>query len=118
MMQSTSYSTPLATTPAWLGDALDALAVGVDEVGAGLVVGLQVLVVEAGPLAELAVPGLQVLGRVGSSTICVDPPADLLHLLEVGVLEGAIILSGVQSSGGSAMILLADRAGRGPSSRP
>ena len=49
---------------ALLGDPLDALAVGVDQVRAGLVEGLQVFVVEAGPLAELAVPGLQLLGRL------------------------------------------------------
>ena len=61
MMQSTSYSVPATTTPC-LGDPLDALAVGVDQVRAGLVVGLQVLVVEAGPLAQLAVPGLELLG--------------------------------------------------------
>ena len=50
---------------AGLVDALDALAVGVDEVRARLVVRLQVLVVEARPLAELAVPGLQRLGGRG-----------------------------------------------------
>ena len=61
-MQSTSYSTP-GDHDAGLGDALDALAVGVDEVRAGLVVGLQVLVVEARPLAQLAVPRLEVLRR-------------------------------------------------------
>ena len=47
---------------AGLVDALDALAVGVDEVGARLVVGLEVLVVEARALAQLAVPGLERLG--------------------------------------------------------
>jgi hypothetical protein len=42
------------------------------------VVGLQVLVVEAGPLAELAVPGLEGFGgRPGPATIGVDPGADL-----------------------------------------
>src|SRR5690606_5923637 len=44
-----------------LGDPLHALAVGVDEVRGGLVERLQVLVVEARPLAELAVPGLELL---------------------------------------------------------
>ena len=45
-----------------LGDALDAPAVGVDERDVRAVERLQVLVVEAGPLAELAVVGLQRLG--------------------------------------------------------
>src|SRR6202041_3209223 len=54
-----------ASDHAFLGDPLDALAVGVDQVRAGLVEGLQVFVVEAGALAELAVPGLQPLGGLG-----------------------------------------------------
>ena len=86
-MQSTSYSLP-ADHHAGLGDALHALAVGVDEVGAGLVERLQVLVVEAGPLAELPVPRLEALGRVRVLDDRVDPGPDLLHLLEVGVLVG------------------------------
>ena len=45
-----------------LGDALDALAVRVDERDVRAVEGVEVLVVEAGPLAELAVVGLQRLG--------------------------------------------------------
>ncbi len=47
---------------AGLVDALDALAAGVDEMGGRLVVGLEVLVVEAGPLAQLAIPGLERFG--------------------------------------------------------
>jgi len=43
---------------------------------------------EAGPLAELAVPGLEVLGRLRVADDGIHPGADLLHLLEVGVLEG------------------------------
>ena len=66
---------------------LDALAVGVDEVRARLVERLQVLVVEARPLAQLAVPGLQLLRGLGVLDDRVDAGADLLHLLEVGVLE-------------------------------
>ena len=53
----------LAVGPhAGLVDALHPLAIGVDQVGARLVVGVEVLVVEAGPLAQLAVPGLERLG--------------------------------------------------------
>src|SRR3712207_6014586 len=55
---------PAARHHGRLGYALDALAVGVDEVRAGLVEGLQVLVVEARPLAQLAVPRLEVGGRL------------------------------------------------------
>ena len=44
-------------------DALDAAALGVDERDVVAVEGLEVLVVEAGALAELPVPGLQRRGR-------------------------------------------------------
>ena len=47
---------------AGLVDAFDTAAVGVDEVGTGLVERLEVFVVEARPLAQLAVPRLQRLG--------------------------------------------------------
>ncbi len=52
----------VADPHAGLVDPLDTLAVGVDEVGARVVERLEVLVVEARPLAELAVPGLERLG--------------------------------------------------------
>ena len=86
MMQSTGYSTPATTTPA-VGDPLDALAVGVDEVDRRQVERVEVLVVEAGPLAQLPVPGLQLGGGVRVGDDRVDPRPDLAHLLEVGVLE-------------------------------
>ena len=60
----------LAVGPhAGLVDALDALAVGVDQVRVRLVVGVEVLVVEARPLAQLAVPRLERLGGRPSATI-------------------------------------------------
>ena len=49
--------------------------------------GLQVGIVEAWPLAELAVPGLEVLRRRRIADDRVDAGADLLHLLVIGVLE-------------------------------
>ena len=51
MMQSTSYSRP-AGDHAGRGDPRHALAVRVDQVRVRVVEGLQVLVVEAGPLAQ------------------------------------------------------------------
>lgn len=42
-------------------------AVGVDEVAGGHIVGLQVLVMKAGPLAELVIPGLE--GSGGSRVL-------------------------------------------------
>ena len=64
------------------------LAVGVDEVRPRLVERLQVLVVEARPLAELAVPGLEAAARSpGPRTTSSTRRSDLLHLLEVGLLE-------------------------------
>ncbi len=71
-----------------LVDALDALAVGVDQMDVRVVVRLQVLVVEAGPLAQLAVPGLERLGDVRVGDDLVDAPTDLLHLLVVAVVVG------------------------------
>ncbi len=72
-----------------LVDALDALSPGVDQVAAGLVVGVEVLVVEAGALAQLAVPGLERLGRGGVAHDGLDPRPDLGHLVVVAVLVGA-----------------------------
>src|SRR5581483_7820169 len=55
---------------------------------AGFVERLQVLVVEAGALAQLPVPGLQRVSRRAVVDDGLDPGPDLLHLLEVGVFEG------------------------------
>ena len=68
-------------------EPIDALAVGVDQGDVGPVEGLQVLVVETGALAELAVPGFERLGGGGIGDELVDPAADLFHLLEVGQFE-------------------------------
>ena len=70
------------------GDLLDSPAVGVDEGDVGTVERLQVLVVEAGPLAEVAVPRLERLGggRIGHDRI--DARPDLFHLGEVGQFGG------------------------------
>ena len=62
-------------------------AVGVDERDVRAVERVEVLVVEARPLAELAVVRLQRLGRVRVVDDRVDAGADLLHLLEVGELD-------------------------------
>ena len=70
-----------------LGDPLDALAVGVHQLDRRPVEGLQVFVVEAGPLAELAVPGLQGLGRGRVLDHRLGPGADALHGGEVGDLH-------------------------------
>src|SRR5207244_12825519 len=72
-----------------LGDALDALPVGVDELGRRQVERLEVLVVKAGALTELAIPRLELLRGRRVADDRVDAHADLLHLLEVGVLERA-----------------------------
>src|ERR1700759_1922244 len=79
---------PAGRDHAGLGDPLDPLAVRVDQVGVRVVEGLQVLVVEARPLAQLAVPGLELArdGRIPHDGV--GSGADLLHLLEVGLLVG------------------------------
>ena len=73
---------------AGLGDPLDALAVGVHQMDGGGVEGLQIGVMKAGPLAQLPVPGLQMIGgrRVGHDLV--DPCADLVHFGEVGIFVG------------------------------
>jgi len=70
-----------------LGDALHAPPVRVDERDVRTVERLQVVVVEARPLAELAVPRLERVGGRGVLHDRVDARADLLHLQEVGGLE-------------------------------
>src|SRR5215475_13686925 len=70
-----------------LTDPLDALAVGVDETDRRQVESVEVLVVEARALAELAVPRLELLCGAGVLDDRVDPGTDLAHLLEVRVLE-------------------------------
>src|SRR5215469_11959454 len=79
---------PAGDDHAGLGDPLYALAVRVDQVGVRVVEGLQVLVVEAGPLAQLAVPGLELARGIRIPHDGLGAGADLLHLLEVGFLVG------------------------------
>ena len=69
------------------GETLHALAVGVDQGHVGAVEGGEVFVVEAGPLAELAVPRLQLLGHGGILDDGVHPIADGVHLHVVGQLH-------------------------------
>ena len=68
-------------------DGVDAAPVGVHQGDVGAVEGLEVLVVEAGPLAELPVPGLEGFGGRRILDDVVHPRPDLLHLLEVGQLH-------------------------------
>src|SRR5690349_17260369 len=69
------------------GDALDALAVGIDQMRARRVEGLQIRVMKAWPLAKLAIPGFQLRGRLAVADDGIDPGADFLHFLEIGILE-------------------------------
>ena len=82
---------------ALLRDALHALPLGVDERDVRAVEGLEVLVVEAGTLAELAVVGLEGLRGLGILDDGVHPRADLLHLLEVRDLDGLLDALGRES---------------------
>jgi hypothetical protein len=69
-------------------DAIHALAVGVDQVRAGFVVGLEVLVVEAGPLAQLAVPGLERFGGLTASATSASTRARISVIFSsVGLVE-------------------------------
>ena len=70
-------------------DPLDALALGVDEGDVVAVERLEILVVEARSLAEVAVPRLERLGGGGVGHDRVDSGADLLHLGEVGQIHCA-----------------------------
>ena len=69
------------------GDPLDALTLGVDQMHIRPVEGVEVLVVKAGSLAELVVPGLEGLGggRVFDHRIDARPHA--FHLAVVGQLD-------------------------------
>ena len=61
----------------------------VDEGDVGSVESLEVLVVEARSLAELPIPGLEAGGGRRVPDDGVHPVPDLLHLLEVGLLQNA-----------------------------
>ena len=67
-----------------LGQTLDAVSPCVDQGDVRTIVGLQIFVVEAWPLAELPVPGFQRRRRDRVLDDGVDPRADLAHLLVVG----------------------------------
>ena len=73
-------------------DLANAHAVGVDEVDVGFVERGEVVVVEADPLAVLAVPGHQLLGGVGVLHGVGDPLAQFGHHLEVRFVELAALL--------------------------
>ena len=86
MMQSTSYSTPLAMTPV-ARDALDAAVVArVDQRDVRPIERRQIVVVERRPFAELPIPRLQFFRDVGILHGVVDARADAVHFLEVGDL--------------------------------
>ena len=67
-----------------LRQALDALAVGIHQGDVRAIVGGQVFVVEARPLAELPVPGLERRRRDRVFDDGVHTGAHLVHLLVVG----------------------------------
>ena len=78
-----------------LGDAVHSAAAGVDQRDVVAVERLQILVVEAGALAEVAIPGLERRrgGAIGDDLI--DSCPDLFHLGEIRELDVAGPLLGV-----------------------
>ncbi|MEZ4333183.1 MAG: hypothetical protein R3F35_15590 [Myxococcota bacterium] len=70
-----------------LRDRVDAAAVGIDQRHVRSIEGLEVGVVEARSLAELAIPGLERLGRLRIAHDPIDARPDRLHLAEVGELD-------------------------------
>ena len=66
------------------GDPPDALALRVDEGDVVAVERLQILVVEARSLTEVAVPGFERFGSGGIGDNRIDAGPDVLHLREVG----------------------------------
>ena len=68
------------------GDPFDALAVGVDQLGVGPREGLEIFVVEARALAQLAIPRLQFLARLAADDVF-GARTNLAHLLVIGILE-------------------------------
>ena len=67
---------------------------------------------EARPLAELAVPGLELCRGLAIADDGVDPRADFLHLFEVGILKGRQHVRPVRSSRGNCWILARMRRDR------
>ncbi len=104
MMQSTSYS-DADGDDAFFGYPFDALAVGVDQPYARRIESLQIFVMEARTLAELAIPGLELLCCFAILHDGVDPRANFLHLFEIGVFECGQHLLGVNSPRGMSFIL-------------
>ena len=49
---------------------------------------MQIGVVETRALAQLAIPGLELLRRFAILHDGVDPRTDFLHLFEIGIFEG------------------------------
>ena len=90
MRQSTSYCCPSTTGPS-LGDPLDPGG-AVDQRDVGVVERLEVLVVEARPLAEVAVVRLEVLGRGRVGHQLLDPVPVPFHDLVVELLGAAQVL--------------------------
>ena len=68
-------------------DLLDSLAVGIHQMRPRRVERLQIGIVEARPLAELAIPGLEFCRRFAILDDGVDPAPDFLHFFEVGILK-------------------------------
>ena len=68
------------------GDGLNALPIGINQVGASSVIGLQVFVVETGAFAKLAVPRLQSIGRCWIGDDLINAGPNLCHLFVVTVV--------------------------------
>src|SRR5271154_1204115 len=76
-----------ARDDALLRDAFHALGIArVDELDVRAVERRQIVVIEGRPLAELPIPGLERLGRLGVGYGLIDTRANLVHLDEVGKL--------------------------------
>jgi hypothetical protein len=87
MMQSSSYSAPLATMPRSVMRSTPRPSVSTSVTFGRLKV-CRYSSWKAWPLAELPVVGLQRLGGVRVVDDRLGAGADLLHLLEVGELDG------------------------------
>ena len=72
---------------AGLGDALHSATAGVDQCDVVAVERLQILVVKARTLAEIAIPGFERLGGGAIGDDLIDPGPDLVHLGEVGQFD-------------------------------
>ena len=68
------------------GDALNARAIGIDQMGARFVETVEVVIMKAGPFTQLPVPSFEAFGGFGIGHNLVNTRSDFIHFFIVRVL--------------------------------